>query len=109
MKFLKSTFLNDFFEIYLINTKIPKDTKKAVDCVKKLYDTTEEAKENIEKIGKTTDEILNILIENDKSMEKLQYFQDLIQENQRLLALLNLSNNKIDTLIKFLSLLYIKS
>ena len=107
MKFIKSNYLSYFFDICIVNTKIKKDTKKAVETVRKLYDTSNEAKENIDKIGRITDELLEILLQDVneiKDKEKsVEGFKDLIEENQKLLEFFQLSNKKIDLLNEYLN------
>ena len=99
MKFLKSNYLSFFFDICIVNTKIRKDTKKAVETVRKLYETSNKAKENIDKIGRITDELLDVLLKDVneiKDKEKcIEGFKDLIEENQKLLEFFQLSNKKI--------------
>lgn len=105
MKFISSTakLINSLFDVFVVNTKILKNTKTAVENVRKIYDSSDEAKENIEEIGKTTDAIIEILtIMDENNLEKnMQTFANLIDKNQKLLSYFELSNQKIELLIKF--------
>lgn len=104
MKFISSTakFINSLFDVFVVNTKISKNTKTAVENVRKIYEASNEGKENIEEIGKTTDAIIEVLTMDENHLEKnIQTFADLIDKNQNLLSCFELSNQKIDLLIKF--------
>lgn len=103
MKFIKSNFLNQFFDLYIINTKIIKNSKVAIETVRKIYESKSEAKDYINKIGEITDKILEIITEDTSELNNLkgmENFRNLIQENQRLLSLFDLSNGKIDLLLE---------
>jgi len=103
MQFLKSNFISLFFDICIVNTKISKNTKNAVESVRKIYEASEEGKQNIDKIGVVSDQIFEILIKDVKEEEKeeiVEKFAQLIQINQKLLAFFELCNKKIDQFIE---------
>ena len=103
MQFLKSNFLDLYFELWVVNTKISKDTKKAVENVRKIFESSDEAKKNIDLIGNVTDGILEILTKTGDEIEiekKIEEFSGLIDTNQKLLRYFGLCNEKIDKLIE---------
>ena len=108
---ITQTLLRDYFKTLLINTKIKKDTKTAVNMVRKLTsdkETSEFGVGIINDMGDITNEIIKILEKKENNEQDATLFEELIKKNQKHLESLNLSHPKIALLMKYSFIFYKK-
>lgn len=106
---ITQNFLGKYFKTLLINTKIRKDTKTAVNMVRKLT-SDEETREFgvgiINDVGDITNEIIKILEKKENNEQDVILFEVLIKKNQKHLESLNLSHPKIALLMEYKYITY---